>query len=586
MKLYVSHTQSSLSRVYHSLYFPPVVIFAAIFVITLFTCRAAGVSLNQDLQTAAGNHIHTTEQAIRTNLNSYEEILQGGVGLFQGSNEVTPTDWSNYLHSFHLNQNYTGVQAIGFNAIVTPDQTQDLSNYMSEHGIANYAIYPSNPNASVYAPVQYIMLVASKSPAPYGFDMYSETHRHDAMLQAQTSGVTTITGGLTATTPSTAGIAGFNMYVPYYDVNAPQSTVAERQAAIRGYVFAGFRSSVFFVDAISNQDSKTAGFRIQSMGDEGPLYISPHYNSVNKRADTLHITRQLPIYGKTWDVQYVFTRSGLVSTAQLRRPKGILIAGVLAAVLIATIVLQLLRGRARDLAVQKEQDVALAKDELLSLASHQLRTPATGVKQYLGMVLQGFTGKISDEQETLLQKAYASNDRQLQIINEILHLAKIDAGRIVLARSPTNINDLMNDIIAEQKPDLTSANHKLEVTMPKKSPIMNVDAHMLRMAIENVLSNAIKYTPRGGKITIKLFWRMRHLYISISDTGVGIAPSDQGKMFQQFTRLPNEMSQQVGGTGVGLYLAKHLVGLHDGIIAVTSQEGKGSTFSIILPPKT
>lgn len=262
---------------------------------------------------------------------------------------------------------------------------------------------------------------------------------------------------------------------------------------------------------------------------------------------------------------------------------GVILFGTLAATLTAWIVLLLIRARARELSSQKDQAVELAKDELLSLASHQMRTPATGVKQYVGMVLQGFTGKVPIAQRTLLEKAYASNDRQLRIINEILHMAKIGSGRIVLAKQPTNLNDLITDVINEQRADAEASKHKIKANLPSEPLVINADPHMLRMAIENLLSNAIKYTPNGGKITALVYQDESHAFVSVTDTGVGVNPKDSDKIFQQFSRLPNAMSQQVGGTGIGLYLAKHLVELHRGSIKFESKPGNGSTFIIAMP---
>ena len=261
----------------------------------------------------------------------------------------------------------------------------------------------------------------------------------------------------------------------------------------------------------------------------------------------------------------------------------ILLFGTFTAALIAYIVLILIQARAKEMYRQKERAIKIAQDELLSLASHQLRTPATGVKQYVGMVLQGFAGDISEDQRTLLEKAYASNDRQLRIINEILHMAKIGSGRIVLAKKPINLNDLVADVVNEQRGDIEAAAHAAEIKLPRKPITLPADIHMLRMAVENLLSKAIKYTPRGGKIAVHVYKEGGDAKIEITDTGIGIKPSDIGKIFRQFVRLENETSQQVGGTGIGLYLAKHLVELHGGSVSVQSQPGLGSTFTISLP---
>lgn len=261
----------------------------------------------------------------------------------------------------------------------------------------------------------------------------------------------------------------------------------------------------------------------------------------------------------------------------------ILLFGTFTAALIAYIVLMLIRARGREMYLQKERAIKIAQDELLSLASHQLRTPATGVKQYVGMVLQGFAGDVPEAQRALLEKAYASNDRQLRIINEILHMAKIGSGRIVLAKKPINLNDLVTDVVNEQRSDIEAANHTAKLKLPRKPITLSADIHMLRMAVENLLSNAIKYTPRGGKITVHLYKEDNNAKIDVEDTGIGIKPSDIGKIFRQFVRLENETSQQVSGTGIGLYLAKNLVELHGGSVDVTSQPGLGSTFTINLP---
>ncbi|HSW66328.1 MAG TPA: CHASE domain-containing protein [Bacillota bacterium] len=589
MKLYVKTARLTVARIYHSLYFPPTVIFVAIMIVTIFGWHAARTSLAQNKSMAASSRVRAAEQSIRTNMSSYEEILQGGVGLLQGSDEVTKTDWANYLKAFGLNDHYRGVQSIGYIRLVTPDDAPGLSSYMATQGVDNFTISPVTAGDTVYAPITYAQPIASHLPPLYGFNMYSEPTRKAAMLRAQESGETTITGRLVPTTAAVVDtkVTGFNMYVPYYSVNMPLDTAASRQAAIRGYVFAGFRGSVLFADIAKSVDTSNAGFRIIVSSDPTAtsLYQSDHFSSILKQPGHTLVSRKLTMYGQTWNTEYIFSARGLVSEVEIRRPSGVLFAGVFVAVLIAVIVLLLLRARAQELSAQKERAVELAKDELLSLASHQLRTPATGVKQYVGMILQGFAGDITDEQRTLLEKAFASNDRQLQTINEILHLAKIDAGRIVLAPTMTNLGELIQDIAAEQKPDVDAAHHHLKIDIPKKPIELSVDAHMLRMAIENVLSNAIKYTPTQGTISVSLFRRMGHIYIRITDTGVGIAQQDLEKMFKQFTRLPNEMSQQVGGTGIGLYLAKHLIELHGGTITVESQLGEGSTFTVILPHK-
>lgn len=574
-----------LTAVYRSLYFPPGVICVAILVAAVFGQQAARQSLDHDLQTAAASRVSTAEQAIQSHIASYEQILRGGVGLFQGSTEVTGSDWGNYLSAFDVKDRYPGVQGIGYARIVSRDQLPELYNFMAEQGVTDFSVTPTDPPRDTYAPVIYLQTVAATAPPAYGFDMYSEDTRRAVMFESRDQNATIITPRIRLMTQDSGNRpAGFNMYAPYYGPNEPEN-IAQRRDDIEGYVFASFRTDVFFKDIVNEIDSRALGFEVRVQGDKGAFYTSPTYDAVARTRQHSTIDHTIRVYGQIWHIRYVLDHRLIVSTVQLKRPSSILFFGIFSAALISLIIYLVLRGRARDLFVQKERAVELAKDELLSLASHQLRTPATGVKQYVGMVLQGFAGDVSDEQVMLLEKAYASNERQLRIINEILHLAKIDSGRIVLARQKIDLGELVSDIVNEQKPDIEAAHHSLKLQTPSRPLIVNADAHMLRMAIENVLSNAIKYTHPGGTIDVQVAKSQGKASIAVKDSGIGIRAGDLGKIFRQFSRLPNEMSQRVEGTGIGLYLAKHLVELHKGVIRVESQPGEGSTFTIALPLK-
>jgi signal transduction histidine kinase len=582
-----------LSSIYRSLYFPPAVITAAILVATGLTWHAAQQSLARDTQSAINEHIDDNERSVTGTLNSYNEILEGGVGLFQASNEVTAADWSNFLKAFDIKEKLPSAQTIGFVKVIKPGEASAFTAYMrTQPTFENYTIHSQLPadqsenTDSTMAPLMYAQSVALQTPVNFGFDLYTDMPRRKAMLQAQDSGKTATTDRLTLhPSGDKKTYQGFTVYVPYY-TGGPQDSLVKRQETINGYVYASFRADLFFKYTGANlARSRTSAYQVYVKGNSSdkPLYQTGNYASLAKKRNVKKASKVLHMYGRDWSIDYIFEPTDLLSNVQLNRPTSVLTGGVLSALLIGMIVLLLLKARAHELTIQKERAVELAKDELLSLASHQLRTPATGVKQYLGMILQGFAGDATKEQMELIGKAYASNDRQLHIINEILHLAKIESGRIVLARTETDLNSLVNDILTELQPDIEAAKHNVEVIVPKRSLILNIDPHTLRMAIENIVSNALKYTPRGGDISIKLHKTHEHVFIRVKDSGVGISPQDTDKLFKQFSRLPNEMSLSVGGTGIGLYLAKHLVELHGGTITVKSAQGKGATFTIILP---
>lgn len=234
---------------------------------------------------------------------------------------------------------------------------------------------------------------------------------------------------------------------------------------------------------------------------------------------------------------------------------------------------------------QKEQLLELnsAKDEFISLASHQLRTPATGVKQYVGMVLEGYAGDITDSQQAFLKQAYESNERQITIVNDLLKVAKVDAGKVVLRKEKTNMVELLKSIIDEQSAKFALRRQKV-VFNPKQARLFaTVDQGHIRMVLENIIDNASKYTPQDKMISVSISKSKGQLRIAVKDQGVGIDQKDVDKAFDKFARIDNPLSVQVGGSGLGLYWAKKVVDLHGGTIAIESTLGEGSIFTVSLP---
>jgi signal transduction histidine kinase len=247
----------------------------------------------------------------------------------------------------------------------------------------------------------------------------------------------------------------------------------------------------------------------------------------------------------------------------------------------------MLEHKAASLQHQRQQLLELhkAKDEFISLASHQLRTPATGVKQYLGMILEGIidTSAAPPEILKMIEVAYESNERQLKIVNDLLKVAYVDAGRVKLIKSDCNVDELIHgameelaDVFASRRQKITYTNTATGITVP-------ADCRLLRMVVENLIDNASKYSPQGKSVSISVQRAAGFLCINVTDHGVGISRADQIRLFKKFSRIENPLSTQVGGTGLGLYWAQQVISLHRGSIMVRSTPGKGSTFSVQLP---
>lgn len=227
-----------------------------------------------------------------------------------------------------------------------------------------------------------------------------------------------------------------------------------------------------------------------------------------------------------------------------------------------------------------------AKDEFISVASHQLRTPASGVKMYLGMLLEGQAGKLTKEQTAMAKAAYKGNDQQIKIINDLLSVARLDAGRLPLTRAEANLVKLLADVVARLKGSFGMRHQTAVLKTDVKRLTASVDKELLGMALEHIIDNAGKFSPEGETVNIGLSKTGNVLRIEISDKGLGIAKKDFKKIFYKFSRVEGVSKNQVDGTGLGLYWARRIITLHGGTVDLDSKPRQGTTFSVYLPIQT
>lgn len=229
-------------------------------------------------------------------------------------------------------------------------------------------------------------------------------------------------------------------------------------------------------------------------------------------------------------------------------------------------------------------EVNTAKDEFISIVSHQLRTPASGVKQYLSLLLSGYMGELTPSQAEAVQVAFNSNERQIRIVDDMLKIAQVDSGEVKLVKQKTDLSKLVGHIIDEQRAAFENKHQKISFNKPAGRLSALIDPNLMRMVFENLISNAIKYSPEKAQITVGLKnTDKKQIVFSVKDEGVGIPKKDQSKLFQKFSRIHNPLSVEAGGSGLGLYWSKKIVDLHEGKIMLESKKGKGSLFSIYIP---
>ena len=237
-------------------------------------------------------------------------------------------------------------------------------------------------------------------------------------------------------------------------------------------------------------------------------------------------------------------------------------------------------GIERDVTEVKRLDTA--KTEFISLAAHQLRTPITNVSLTAEMLLGGLSGKLNKESEEYLHEIMGSVRKMSEMIELFLNVSRIEMKTFEVIPQPSDIKKIIEENIKSILPLIKSRDLEFKKNISDDMPIVDVDPKVIDIVLDNLFSNAIKYTPRKGLISLKAEKYRDSIIIKVSDTGCGIPKKFQNKVFEKLFRTENT-SQKVEGVGLGLYLCKALVEQSGGKIWLTSQEDKGSNFYVSIP---
>lgn len=226
-----------------------------------------------------------------------------------------------------------------------------------------------------------------------------------------------------------------------------------------------------------------------------------------------------------------------------------------------------------------------AKDEFISMASHQLRTPLTAIKGYLSMLLEGDAGEIKVSQYDFVNEAFQGANRMVGLINDLLNVSRMETGRFFLEPKETNMERVVNEEVKQLNKQAKEKGLKLDVKIKGKIPLIWVDETKVRQVVMNFADNAIYYTT-SGSVTVTLEKDEKNIIYKVKDTGIGVPKAQQKNLFEKFFRADNARHVRPDGTGLGIYLAKKVIDDHGGKLIFESKEGKGSTFGFTLPIKS
>jgi signal transduction histidine kinase len=250
------------------------------------------------------------------------------------------------------------------------------------------------------------------------------------------------------------------------------------------------------------------------------------------------------------------------------------------------VVLQLQRSN------EKLKALDETKDDFISMASHQLRTPLTSVKGYLSMVLEGDAGKLTATERKMLTQAFESSQRMVYLISDLLNVSRLRTGKFVIDATPTNLAKVVEQELGQLKETAAARGLHLTYKSPRRFPQLMLDETKTRQVIMNFVDNAIYYTPDGGTISVELIDKPGSIELRVVDNGIGVPAGEQRHLFTKFYRAVNARKARPDGTGLGLFMAKKVIAAQHGAIIFHSREGKGSTFgftfskSRLAPPPT
>ncbi len=245
--------------------------------------------------------------------------------------------------------------------------------------------------------------------------------------------------------------------------------------------------------------------------------------------------------------------------------------------------------------VSSERELDRAKSEFVSLASHQLRTPLSAINWYSEMMLDQDAGKLSKDQREYMKEIYEGNQRMIELVDSLLNVSRLEVGKLRNDPQDVSMTELLDSLEKEMQTSIVTKKLSFTKTIESRLPVVSADPKLLRMIVQNLFSNAVKYTPSEGNVTITM--RKAHaneieksgakskncLFISVSDTGYGIPLEQQGKIFEKLFRADNVRKMDVEGTGLGLYIVKEVAKKLGGDIWFESAESLGTTFYVVIP---
>jgi signal transduction histidine kinase/ActR/RegA family two-component response regulator len=552
------------------------------------------------------------EQDVELRLGTFVAMLRAGAGVFAAHPETSREDFRRFVEAFQLRERYPGIQGIGFARRYGPSNERELMRDLQRQGAASFRVWP--PGGREGFAVAYIEPLDRRNIAALGFDMFSEPTRRAAMEQARDSGLPAASGPVELVQEiDPEKQMGFLVYVPVYRGGVDPGNVEARRAAIEGFVYAPFRADDLLAGILGAPGRVGVAVYDGRPPALGRALVRPAWG----RAPRFSATADLDVAGRPWTLRFAtlpsIDHAASRGLAPLIACTGVLISLLLflatraeamaraaaeqsaAELAVAQADLAAALAREREARAEAERlfeaeaearrsaDVAnRAKDEFLATLSHELRTPLTAVMGWVRLLRRG--GLDEGAKARGIEVVERNVELQARLIDDLLDVSRIITGKLRLELRPIAVGPVVGAAVDVLRP--TAVARGIDLVLTDEAGVAGVvgDPDRLQQVVWNLLSNALRFTPRGGRIDVSVRRAEEQIVITVADTGKGIAPDLLPYVFDRFRQGDGSIRRGYGGLGLGLAIVRHLVELHGGTAVAESEgEGKGATFRITLP---
>ena len=552
---------------------PLVVLVVALSVTALGTVFVSRVVTERD-RVRFDDIVTASVRDLEERMQGYIDVLHAVAGLVALKPDLGSGEFAYFVGRLEPSKRYPDIQGIGWVPRVDARGKLELE---AQHG-PSFRVWPEGER-EIYYPIT--VMAPQGSASPLGWDAATDPDQRATMLSAAATGDAVASG---RTELPASDREGFLVYMPVYSGMPLPDTVRERELTLRGFVFSPFVTERLFGRLFEEARARQVTISVR---DGRRLFYGPEGDET--RRPMFETTRAVEVAGRTWTLAFATTPAFAQRSQQYLVPL-VLIGGLLLSVLLTGITWSETRARSsaeratRELARSREalRQANVAKDEFLAMLGHELRNPIGALANTVRVM------RLTAKGDPVLQRSLDIAARQVRhqtrLVDDLLDVSRMSTGKIRLQRQKLDLNEIVKSAASDAISRAREQRQTLALHPSAEPLAVEGDPVRLGQVVNNLLGNAIKYTPSGGRVDVFVEAQDGEAVVRVRDTGAGIDPQALGRVFELFAQDETTKQQAQGGLGIGLTLARQLIELHGGRIEATSEgRGRGSEFTIRLP---